>query len=199
MVGEEARIVREQEQLTETEMEILNQKINLIADVLEDGHHPILTFTYFLNDRMKQGGSYVTMTERVRKIDAVNRKIVLYKTVGTSQRYMEENAALKKLSEIVKPKVIGIRPLEPIHTIINYDKLGELIEEAADSVVSEQVRSDNLSGYDTQLSCEEDRSVNDMKAAIIAFLRNIGEKQQMRQISAEFAEYITKCYYALKF
>ncbi|WP_295093481.1 hypothetical protein [Ruminococcus sp.] len=49
----------------------------------------ILTFTYFLNDRMKQGGSYVTMTERVRKIDAVNRKIVLYKTVGTSQRYME--------------------------------------------------------------------------------------------------------------
>ncbi|WP_028515201.1 hypothetical protein [Ruminococcus flavefaciens] len=89
MVGEEARIVGEQEKLTEMEMEILNQKINLIADVLEDGHHPILTFTYFLNDRMKQGGSYVTMTERVRKIDAVNRKIVLYKTVGTSQRYME--------------------------------------------------------------------------------------------------------------
>ena len=89
MVGEEARIVGEQEKLTETEMEILNQKINLIADVLEDGHHPILTFTYFLNDRIKQGGSYVTMTERVRKIDAVNRKIVLYKTVGTSQRYME--------------------------------------------------------------------------------------------------------------
>ncbi|WP_303837422.1 hypothetical protein [Ruminococcus flavefaciens] len=89
MVGEEARIVGEQEKLTETEMEILNQKINLIADVLEDGHHPILTFTYFLNDRMKQGGSYVTMTERVRKIDPVNRKIVLYKTVGTSQRYME--------------------------------------------------------------------------------------------------------------
>ena len=89
MVGEEARIVGEQEKLTETEMEILNQKINLIADVLEDGHHPILTFTYFLNDRMKQGGSYVTMTERVRKIDAVNRKIVLFKTVGTSQRYME--------------------------------------------------------------------------------------------------------------
>ena len=89
MVGEEARIVGEQEKLTEMEMEILNQKINLIADVLEDGHHPILTFTYFLNDRMKQGGSYVTMTERVRKIDAINRKIVLYKTIGTSQRYME--------------------------------------------------------------------------------------------------------------
>ncbi|WP_295093820.1 hypothetical protein [Ruminococcus sp.] len=89
MVGEEARVVEEQKTLSETEMEILNQKINLIADVLEDGHHPILTFSYFLNDRMKQGGSYVTMTERVRKIDAVNRKVVLYKTIGASHKYME--------------------------------------------------------------------------------------------------------------
>ena len=89
MVGEEARVVDTQEELTETEMEILNQKINLIADVIEDGHHPILTFTYFLNDSMKQGGSYVTMTERVRKIDAVGKRIQLFRTVGTSKSYME--------------------------------------------------------------------------------------------------------------
>ena len=89
MVGEEARVVDTQEELTETEMEILNQKINLIADVIEDGHHPILTFTYFLNDSMKQGGSYVTMTERVRKIDAIGKKIQLFRTVGASKSYME--------------------------------------------------------------------------------------------------------------
>lgn len=89
MVGEEARVVDTQEELTETKMEILNQKINLIADVIEDGHHPILTFTYFLNDSMKQGGSYVTMTERVRKIDAVGKKIQLFRTVGASKSYME--------------------------------------------------------------------------------------------------------------
>lgn len=89
MVSEEAREVDTQEELTETEMEILNQKINLIADVIEDGHHPILTFTYFLNDSMKQGGSYVTMTERVRKIDAVGKKIQLFRTVGASKSYME--------------------------------------------------------------------------------------------------------------
>ena len=89
MVGEEARVVGTQEELTETEMEILNQKINLIADVIEYGHHPILTFTYFLNDSMKQGGSYVTMTERVRKIDAVEKKIQLFRTVGASKSYME--------------------------------------------------------------------------------------------------------------
>lgn len=89
MVGEEARVVETQEPLSESEMEILNQKINLIADVLEDGYHPILTFTYFLPDHVKQGGSYVHLTEKVRKIDAVNRRIVLFKTVGDSKSYME--------------------------------------------------------------------------------------------------------------
>ena len=77
--------------------------------------------------------------------------------------------------------------------------LGELIEEAADSVVSEQVRSDNLSGFDPQLYGEEDKSVNDMKSAIISFLRNIDGKQQISRISVGFAEYITNCYYALRF
>ena len=89
MVGEEARVVGTQEALSEPEMEILNQKVNLIADVLEDGYNPILTFTYFLPDHAKQGGSYVNLTERVRKIDAVNRRIVLFKTVGASKSYME--------------------------------------------------------------------------------------------------------------
>lgn len=89
MVGEEAREVGQMETLTESEMEVLNQKINLIADVLEDGHHPVLKFTYFIADIAKVGGSYVTMTERVRKIDVVGRKIHLFKTVGASKSYME--------------------------------------------------------------------------------------------------------------
>lgn len=89
MVGEEAREVGSFQQLTESEMEVLNRKISLIADALEDGHHPVLKFTYFIEDIAKAGGSYVTMTERVRKIDAVRRKIQLFKTVGASKSYME--------------------------------------------------------------------------------------------------------------
>ena len=89
MVGEEAREVGSFQELTESEMEVLNQKISLIADVLEDGHHPVLKFTYFIADIAKVGGSYVSMTERVRKIDAIGRKIQLFKTVGTSMSYME--------------------------------------------------------------------------------------------------------------
>ena len=89
MVGEEAREVGSFHVLTESEMEVLNQKINLIADVLEDGHHPVLKFTYFIADIAKVGGSYVSITERVRRIDTVGRKIQLYKKVGVSQSYME--------------------------------------------------------------------------------------------------------------
>ena len=107
MVGEEAREVDTQEELTETEMEILNQKINLIADVIEDGHHPILTFTYFLNDSMKQGGSYITITERVRKIDAVGKKIQLFRTVGASKSYMELD--MDKISDISGDLVDSMR------------------------------------------------------------------------------------------
>lgn len=89
MVGEEARFVEKQEVLTEVEMDNLNQKIAMIADALENGQHPLLTFTYFISDKLKQGGSYVKMTERVRKIDDVGKKIQLFRTVGASKGYME--------------------------------------------------------------------------------------------------------------
>ena len=89
MVGEEARFVEKQDVLTEVEMDNLNQKIAMIADALENGQHPLLTFTYFISDKLKQGGSYVKMTERVRKIDDVERKIVLERTEGKSGRYTE--------------------------------------------------------------------------------------------------------------
>ncbi|MCM1530576.1 MAG: hypothetical protein NC093_11375 [Alistipes sp.] len=89
MIEEEAREVGGMEELSESEMEILNAKINLIADSLENGQHPILQFTYFIHDMQKDGGSYVTMTERVRKIDFVERKIQLYRTTGVSKRYVE--------------------------------------------------------------------------------------------------------------
>ena len=89
MVYEEAREVGVQADLSETEMEVLNRKLSLIADVLENGHHPVLKFTYFIDDIAKTGGSYVCITERVRNVNNVNRKIQLYKTVGLSKSYME--------------------------------------------------------------------------------------------------------------
>lgn len=89
MVYEEAREVGVQADLSGTEMEVLNRKLGLIADVLENGHHPVLKFIYFIDDIAKTGSSYVCNTERVRKVDNLNRKIQLYKTVGISKSYME--------------------------------------------------------------------------------------------------------------
>ena len=99
MVYEEAREVGVQADLSETEMEVLNRKLSLIADVLENGPHPVLKFTYFIDDIAKTGGSYVCITERVRKVDNVSRKIQLYKTVGLSKNYMELD--MDKIKDIV--------------------------------------------------------------------------------------------------
>lgn len=89
MIDEEAREVSSFEELSESEMEILNGKINIITESLENGQHPVVCFTYFLPDVSKVGGSYVAITERVRRVDTVGRKIQLFKKTGVSGSYME--------------------------------------------------------------------------------------------------------------
>ena len=99
MIDEEAREVGAFEALSEAEMEIMNAKINLIIDAIEAGHHPVLKFTYFIADAAKAGGSYVSITERVRRVDTVDRKIQLFKKTGLSGSYMElEMAKIKDIS-----------------------------------------------------------------------------------------------------
>ncbi len=59
----------------------------------------MLKFTYFIADVAKAGGSYVSITERVRRVDAVGKKIQLYKKTGLSGSYMElEMAKIKDIS-----------------------------------------------------------------------------------------------------
>ena len=82
MVREEQRITDAQTELSESALEKLNQKLTLIADVIADGHHPSLTFTVFKPDEHKAGGSYVEITDAVKKIDTVTRKIILMSTEG---------------------------------------------------------------------------------------------------------------------
>ena len=69
-------------------MEILNAKINLLSDMIEDGENLEVTITYFVTDALKHDGSYVQITDRVRKIDLTARKIQLYKKVDVSGSYM---------------------------------------------------------------------------------------------------------------
>lgn len=82
MVAEEARLTDAQTELSESAIEHLNQKLNLIADVIMDGTHPTLTFTVFVPDEKKAGGAYVEITDAVKRVDTALRKVVLMTTEG---------------------------------------------------------------------------------------------------------------------
>ena len=77
MIVEEARETDTGIVLDDWELEQLNQKLTLIADVLEDGNKPRLTFTIFVPDERKAGGKYIEVTDTVKRIDATARKVVL--------------------------------------------------------------------------------------------------------------------------
>ena len=76
MVAEEARLTEDKISLEDFELELLNQKLQLIAD----SHHPTLTFTVFVPDQTKAGGSYIEITDTVKRVDMTAKKIVLIST-----------------------------------------------------------------------------------------------------------------------
>ena len=77
MIAEEARLTDRMVKLEDHDLDVLNQKLSLIADVLLDEESPLITFTVFVPDESKSGGSYVTIEDQVKKIDTVRRKVVL--------------------------------------------------------------------------------------------------------------------------
>lgn len=88
MIDEEAREVEAQEELSDEEMEILDQVINLIAKMIKKGEDPDVVIAYFVPDEKKTGGKYVTSKETVRRIDMVDRCIEFCRKVGVSEMYM---------------------------------------------------------------------------------------------------------------
>ena len=99
MIDEEAREVDAQEELSDEDMKILNQQINRMAEMLENGETPEIIITYFVPDERKSGGKYVTSKETVRRIDTVDRCIEFCRKVGVSGRYMR--VGLDEVSEIL--------------------------------------------------------------------------------------------------
>ena len=82
MVAEEQRETNKELELSESALESINQKLNLINDVIADGNHPELTFTVFVPDTRKVGGAYVEVTDTVKKVDTAFRRVVLMSTEG---------------------------------------------------------------------------------------------------------------------
>jgi len=53
----------------------IDGRLRFLADRLEE--EPMVTVTYFVPDKRKKGGAYLTVTDRALEIDEVERCLVL--------------------------------------------------------------------------------------------------------------------------
>lgn len=78
-IAETARLTDGKAELTEDEKAVLDEKLRLLLETGGEG-----VFTYFLPDKRKDGGTYVTAAGAIQKIDPLEGRMVL--TGGVSVR-----------------------------------------------------------------------------------------------------------------
>ena len=76
--------------------EELNTKLNFIQEHIKE--RPEVTITYFQPDERKEGGAYITVTGKVRRIDEVTR-VVSFE--GEKTILIENIVIINKNSEIL--------------------------------------------------------------------------------------------------
>lgn len=74
-ITETAREVDKRIELDEEAQNTINRKIQELKQQIVT--KPIVTITYFQKDLRKEGGEYITVTEKIRKIDDYKKIIVL--------------------------------------------------------------------------------------------------------------------------
>ena len=84
VIAETGRLTDRKIELSESEKVLLDQKLTLIDDVIQDKHHPEITVVHFVPDYLKEGGEYEEYTGKVRHIDAVDRTVVFLASNGRS-------------------------------------------------------------------------------------------------------------------
>ncbi len=75
VVKESARLTDRKIELSEDEKTLLDERLRLLTDVLPQQLEA--EFTYFLPDSRKEGGAYVTVTGRLKRVDELRRVILL--------------------------------------------------------------------------------------------------------------------------
>ncbi len=68
VIEESGRLTDDSTELTESSQSHINEKLNILAENL--AICPMVTVTYFEPDSRKSGGSYVTITGHVKRIDS---------------------------------------------------------------------------------------------------------------------------------
>ena len=72
-IDEVARFTENAPFLDENTKDILNEKLQLIADSLSN--EPVISITYFKPDSKKSGGAYIIKNGTVKSIDSFNREL----------------------------------------------------------------------------------------------------------------------------
>ena len=75
MVKEAARVTEERIDITDATKELLNDKLNMIIEFLDE--EPEVTITYFEPDKKKDGGAYISITGTVKRIDEYERIVLM--------------------------------------------------------------------------------------------------------------------------
>ena len=97
VIAETGRMTDRKTELSESQMSLLDQKLTLIDDTIQDGYHPMVTVVYFVPDAKKEGGSYQEYTGKVRQVDAVERKLVF---LATNERSASKEIRIDDILEI---------------------------------------------------------------------------------------------------
>lgn len=74
-VQETARLTDRKIDLDENARAALDEKLRFLAETVEG--HPSVTITYFLPDKRKDGGEYIAAAGAVKKVDSVQRELVM--------------------------------------------------------------------------------------------------------------------------
>ncbi len=74
-VKETARLTTNKKEIDNDLKNILDKKLQIINENIKD--NPKATITYFVPDEKKEGGKYLTITEKVKKIDTYKQVVIL--------------------------------------------------------------------------------------------------------------------------
>lgn len=74
-IEETARLTDERMELAEDAVTILSDRLKILAERITE--RPEVTITYFLPDRRKSGGAYVTLSGTAKKVDEHKRIVVM--------------------------------------------------------------------------------------------------------------------------
>ncbi len=74
-IKETARLTSERIDIDDGTKEVLNEKLRIAVEKADE--QPEVTIVYFLPDKKKSGGAYVTITAIIKRVDEYERFVVL--------------------------------------------------------------------------------------------------------------------------